>query len=418
MNYKFFYYRLYMILLLIFVPFVSLHSAVNGKIISNEHNFTVIKIWGTHSERGYAYGFLLADKIYDLSRHYIQDHFGEDYERAKQLLMNNKNFFIPPEYIIEAEFVVDGMIDSGFKEKLDKWDILLTGSFLDVSGLGKEALSGTGCSSLISWGKATKGTDLDGKSIISRHLDWAASPAIINNFIVTFHIPSEKDEQPWVNIGFAGLMSSISGVNKNGIGVFGHVLIDKKHGKSNQGMKYIPIWYAQRSAVEKFDFNNDGFHDVNDTKNAILCSENGYADGFIVSTVAPASLKKHIAMIAEVAPTKPFFTFRSNNYDDNIPGDNLYSANNEIRRNNSKGYCIRYNSVIDSIGDGINFGSDNHWMFMKNASNCSKLNWANLHFMQYIPENDILKLSVYQDNKDAFKIDPVTFNLKEYFLKN
>jgi len=56
----------------------------------------------------------------------------------------------------------------------------------------------------------TKGTDLDGKSVISHHLDWAALPVIINNFIVAFHIPSEKDEQPWVNIGFAGLMSSVS----------------------------------------------------------------------------------------------------------------------------------------------------------------------------------------------------------------
>lgn len=39
------------------------------------------------------------------------------------------------------------------------------------------------------------------------------------------------------------------------------------------------------------------------------------------------------ALVAEVAPEDPFNTFRTHSCNDNIPGDKLYTTNNEIARN-------------------------------------------------------------------------------------
>ncbi len=41
----------------------------------------------------------------------------------------------------------------------------------------------------MSWGDATIGTCLDGKSVISRHLDWTPDPAITENQAIVIHIP-------------------------------------------------------------------------------------------------------------------------------------------------------------------------------------------------------------------------------------
>ncbi len=158
----------------------SVKRTVNGNVIKTGNNLTAIKVWGNHYERGYAYGYLLADKIYDLSKNYIQKYFGDKYNKAKELFIAKGNFIISKEYLKEAEGIIAGMKYSGFKKEFDKIDILLTGAFLDVSGLGKSNMKKLGCSSFISWGEATKGTELDGKTIITRHLDWGASPAIIN----------------------------------------------------------------------------------------------------------------------------------------------------------------------------------------------------------------------------------------------
>ncbi len=82
-----------------------------------------------------------------------------------------------------------------------------------------------GCSSLISWGDATIGTDLDGKSVISRQLDWGVNSDLVNNQIICIHLPSEIDEQNWIGIGFAGMFSVLSGFNQD-VGVFQHMMND------------------------------------------------------------------------------------------------------------------------------------------------------------------------------------------------
>ncbi|RLD55190.1 MAG: hypothetical protein DRJ05_13355, partial [Bacteroidetes bacterium] len=118
------------------------------------------------------------------------------------------------------------------------------------------------------------------------------------------------------------------------------------------------------------------------------------------------------ALVAEVAPQNPKITFRDNSYSDNIPGDNLYAANFEIKRNNSNHYCPRYYAVINAIGDGAGIGSEENWQIMRNNSNGSS---GNIQFMQFIPELDIFKITVYRDGSPAYQKPSIIFSVNELF---
>jgi len=390
---------------------------INGEIVRTEENVKIIKVWGTHRERGFAYGYLLGEDILTVHNEYITPLFRNLYEDAKALIQDTTSFKIPNQYVIEAKGIVAGMKAKGVDvDNFDEWDLLLSNSFLDVMGFAYTLSQGKhGCSSLISWGDATKGTDLDGKSIISRHLDWSADASLIENNVVVIHIPSEKGEQPWAMIGFAGQMSALSGVNQQGVGVFQHVVFTSSS-SSELFQGYEPIWFSLRKGIESKDYNHDGQDDVNDIKSVIEENKNGYADSFIISAIANSQNDKAVAIIAELDPKAPFYSFRGNDYTDSIPGDNLYTANSEIKRKDKNIFCSRYESTRSAIGGGENIDSHKNWELSRDHSNCEELGWDNVQFMQFIPNDLLLKLAVYKNGKHAFQNEPIEIDLNSLFI--
>jgi|AntAceMinimDraft_17_1070374.scaffolds.fasta_scaffold20657_1 hypothetical protein len=393
---------------------ISYSQNVNGVILSDTGNITIIKVWGTHYERGIAYGYLLGDKIKDIFDGYVKPLFGTYLPAAKQVISQGTSISIDSIYKVEAKAVILGMDSAGTDTTGTNYlDLLVGNSLLDIGALFGVKISDLGCSSLMSWTDATTGTDLDGKSVISRHLDWSTNAHIVNNQIMVINIPCEQDEQPWLLIGFAGQISVLSGINISGISAFQHMMSDFT-GNAVQDMGYEPIWFALRKALEKIDFNNDGADNVNDIKDALSSNTNGYADGYIISSLAPSTENNDslIALIAEIAPQQPVLTFRSNSYADSIPGDNLYTANNEIKRNEHLDFCPRYNAVKNAMGNGINISSAKNWEIMRDSSNSASYN---IQFMQVIPEQKILKLAIYKNSIPAYQNIPVTYNLDDLF---
>jgi len=409
----------------IFILQLGFSQVINGEFISTENGVSVIKVWGTHAERGYAQGYLLAQEIADLWGYYFYyNHYATNYADAKLCLTSGSNFSIPNEYIVEAQNLIQGVGDAGQDiTGLDEWDVLLMSSFIDVDGiLGLTKSKGPGCSTLISWDDATTGTSLNGKSIATRHTDWGAYTGIIGNDAIVIHIPSETDEQPWVNVGYAGIIAPLSGMNQGGLGVFAQILLNpgmSPHGTGSLGQSYEPYWFSIRKALEKADYNSDGYNDVNDIKDATLSNSVGYAEGFIFTSVAKSIniTDERIALIGEVAPTSPFITHRTNTYSDNIPGDNIYSANDQIARNNNNDFCVRYNSVINNIGIGTNFNAQSHWDFLKDYSNSwTMLSWDNIQMMQYIPDDQIFKYASYTaPSTQAYQSPTLTLDFDTIF---
>ena len=196
-------------------------TQINGELVADTLNFKVLKVWGTHYERGFAYGYLVGDQMIDLYGNYLLPMFGSYINLARQVIEDGEDIAIDSIYVNEAKRIVAGIDSANYENKVnfDYIDVLLSNSFLDIFGLMKvrnKNIISPGCSALMSWGDATVSTDLDGESVISRHVDWSEHEAVIRNQIVVAHIPAEEDEQNWIMIGFAGQISALSGVNEHG----------------------------------------------------------------------------------------------------------------------------------------------------------------------------------------------------------
>jgi hypothetical protein len=409
---------LFLSLFIIHVISVDAQS-INGQIVESTDEYQIIKVWGTHEERGYAAGYLMADGIYDIFSNYLLPAFGSYYDIARNLMQTDMHIKIDSIYIYEAAAMAQGVNDA-LDSDFDYIDVLLANSFLDLQNfLGKKNLGlENGCSSLISWGSATENTDLNGKSVISRHLDWNDQPAIVRNQVIVVHFPSEENEQPWLLIGFAGQMSVLSGLNQNGLALMQHNLADV-HTSASINKAYEPIWFSLRKAIEMNDFNQDGFNNALDINAVINQNINGYADAFIITGVASAIFEddEEIASIIEVAPSSPFITIRNTDYEDYIPDKNLYAANFSIARNDLLHFCDRYDSIMHYIGDGLNIGTQENWNLMLNhSSSCAFGGWGNIQFMQYVPENNFLRIAFHSiGGPQACENIPYEFSTTDLF---
>ena len=385
-------------------------QVVHGQIYKDTLGVQVIKIWGTHQERGYALGYLTGAKITDIITNYMKPQFGSYYTLARTTIIQGTDISIPQQYKDEAQSMIDGMNAAGTNtSSLDQTDILVSNSFLDIQNVFK-LKGGPGCSGLMSWNTATMGTDLNGKSVISRHLDWNISPYLYNNNVIIVHFPSEATESKWLLIGFSGMMGALSGLNPD-FGAFQHQMNDVTNGGIHN-MQYLPIWLAIRNGLENLDYNSDGLRNVQDIRSALNDCSNGFAAGFIVTSLAKTAANDSlVAMVAELAPVSPTRTFRYNDYADSIPGDNLYASNYQIKRNNARHYDSRYLGIVNHIGTGTNISLDTNWNLLKNYS----YQTSNLQFMEYSPEMDILRLAIYRNGQPAYMNDPLVFTLSELF---
>ena len=111
----------------------------------------------------------------------------------------------------------------------------------------------------------------------------------------------------------------------------------------------------------------------------------------------------------------PFFSFRGNEYADSIPGDNLYAANNHFKYNNSNKICNRYSEVKEALSNGTMMSHGKNWNILKEQSNCEDLGFDNLQFIQYIPSEQKLKISIYNNDKQAYLNEPVMIDLTTFF---
>ena len=403
------------VVFLLLVVFVFLHIAgaqsVNGEIRFDTANVTVVHVWGSHEERGYAYGYLLGEKVSDMVTGYMLPLFGQYMEEARTLVIEGKDIVFDSLFVFESMAVVEGMNDAGTNfANIDHIDVMVSNAYLDIAKLLGVSAGKPGCSSLMSWGDATTGTDLNGKSVISRHLDWSPHPTLLQNQVMVIHTPSEVDEQPWGMIGFAGQISVLSGFNAN-MAVFQHMMSDFT-AASVHNQAYEPVWLTLRKAVERLDFNNDGQNNTMDLWDAVDTNPTGYADGYILTALAPSTTgyDSLTGLVAEVAPQEPHLTFRTNSYPDDIPGDNLYAANYEIKRNNHNHYCARYYAVMSALGSGTGIGSEENWEIMRDYSNALS---GNIQFMQFIPEQDLFRITVHRDGLPAYMNPPLEFTISE-----
>ena len=117
---------------------------VNGDTLSVDGK-KILKVWGTHYERGYATGYLLGSEIKEISENYfIYAFFGGNsylYENTRTYFLDN--FQIEEKYISETEGIIDGMIEADIilfsdilSRDIDANDLLLSNTIVDLAALG------------------------------------------------------------------------------------------------------------------------------------------------------------------------------------------------------------------------------------------------------------------------------------------
>jgi len=119
-----------------------------------------------------------------------------------------------------------------------------------------------------------------------------------------------------------------------------------------------------------------------------------------------------IAQVAEVTPASPYITFRGSEFPDSINSDNLYCANYEIKRNNHYHFCDRYIRTMHAVGSGTGISGQRNLEILRDSSNNGIYN---IQFMQFIPDEGRLKISLHKHGKPAFMNPPVSLDLNDLF---
>jgi len=391
-------------------------QSIQGEILSDSGNLKVVRVWGTHYDRGFAYGYLCEPYIMAVWDEYVVPNYGTVLPFARAIIANPGNFSIDSIFITEAQGIIDGLGAAGADTSgLSYLDLFVVNFMTDLEGfMPKAGFNTQQCSSLMNWGDATLNTDLAGKSVIAHHLDALSYDSVLaHNQVMVIHLPTESNEQAWLLTGVAGQMVASQAVNVSGIAAFVNTV---NNFSATAGSGYEPMTLTLRKSLERADFNGDGLHNTNDVRAALLSNSQGYARGFVVCAIAPSSCLTDtlISMVAELAPSPPAITFRHTADVDSLIGDNLYAANEMIKRSNAQNYSSRYLQVkgaINGLYGGAGIGAQDNWDIMLDYSTQS----TSLQFIQVIPEWNQFLISVSDNGLPAYHFAPQEFDLQELF---
>jgi hypothetical protein len=371
----------------------------------------VLRVWGTHAERGYAAGYLMGESGKEVFDDYFVGYvcggspFLYNYYRSTYL----NNFAVDARYQQEADYTVLGMADAGVDlyngtigRDMDATDILVSNAIVDLSQRDDVYF---GCSSMSSWGQSTiNDPTLGGHLVITRHLDWSKHPTLTDNPALVVHFPAESDEQPWLSVGYAGFFGALSSVSESGVAAFMDM------GNSNAGTTgapYQPILFTIRSGMEMADYDGDGSHSPDDVTAAI--QDRTRRGGNIIH----ATMDDGVGSRPIVIECNNAAGVATRDQSDNtvVPGDNLV-ATNHFRALYSPTPCSRYDALVDSLTANPEISPARSWSVMAGAAGQS----SNIQAIQYIESEGLLYWAMDTYSQPAYMQEPTEFDIDELFM--
>ncbi|RLF31331.1 MAG: hypothetical protein DRM98_05765, partial [Thermoplasmata archaeon] len=187
----------------------------------------VLHLWGTHYERGYAHGYLLAKEIPEMFKYTLEIDDIRDislYNQIKTQLLPKYSF--KDKYNQELRGIYDGMIQK-LKEinRLDLLYIPSLGKDMDLEDLKMHQLilevlryKGTAksCSGLAIWGDYSK----NGHTVLAKSTDFGrgSKEQVCKYHLIVTVDPAENDEVEYFALSWPGFLGTFSaGVNRYGI---------------------------------------------------------------------------------------------------------------------------------------------------------------------------------------------------------
>ncbi len=371
---------------------------------------SVVFVWGSHAQRGYAQGYLLGAAAKALFDDYFVDHCcggsAAYYAYVRNLYLTQ--YTVDAKYQVEAEAFVAGARDAGVDmysaslgRDMDTTDILVVNAIVDISQrIWKGKL---GCSSLSSWGSSTAGDPgLAEHLMITRHLDWDKHPALTASAVLIVQIPAEPDEQRWLSVGFAGYLGALSAVNASGLGVFYNV---GNVATISGGAPYQPVNYSLRSGVEAADYDGDGSCTAADVAAAIGARARSSASiVHVMQDAGPSSWPVIVECNNSLG-----MVLRDPSQNVIVPGEHLV-ATNHFRALYSPVHCSRYAAIVDSLTVDTAITRERSWTLMAGAAGQYG---TNLQAVQYLPAADLLYWATDTAGGPAYLQEPQVFDVSD-----
>ncbi len=381
--------------------------------IECKENKMIVRVWGTHYERGYAQGYLLSDGIVDIFTHYFLAYlFGNNasiYNATRSIF--EASFVVDDKYITEGMGVLDGMVAGGqslycsvLGRDIDVTDLMMSNSLIDYSD-DKGILRGNDlCSSLASWGTSTdNSSELNGESIITRFLDWTPHTTLLDNQLILVSFPSEPDEQKWISFTFAGLFGCLSAINEAGVGSFLNVGNIDSYDPTDT---FNPIFLSIRNGIEAADYDSNGQCNPVDVVKAV--SDDVQRTGSIINVISSTE-KDSFSLVIECNNMNGV-AVRTKSDNTMISGDNL-AATNHFRKLYSPVYCYRYAHIADSLLISTQIDPLRSWNLLSGAAGIS----TNIQAIQYIPWSGKMLWSARTGSVPAYQLAPTSFTTNELF---
>lgn len=174
-----------------------LHQQLNAQ----GHGYTVIRVWGTHHQMGYAYGYLLAREILK-GIDEIKAYIGQA-NYLKLRLLIGASIWRPLEIEDELDGMVSGIKAAHIGANLDKTDLKIINTLSDWF---------YACRSHSAWGKFVMGAT---KTLSTRRLDFAIPIKTVYHHVLVARQPSDGSVR-WVNLAWPGYVTVITGLNEYG----------------------------------------------------------------------------------------------------------------------------------------------------------------------------------------------------------
>jgi hypothetical protein len=255
----------------------SIHGALS--IIEGQ---TVLRVWGTPHEMGYAHGALLREAIIDVVEHYALQVVPPATLAATGAVMATVAD-IAPSLREEAAGIIEGMRATGGADVTALGRALVADDLLALNAMTD--LVAIGCSSISTWGPGVA-QDQDGAPMVVRNLDWTDDPDLLEHQIILVTMPSDPTRQPIVSIGFAGYIACLSCVNGAGV----TALFNMGYGEhaaplATAAAGFAPANLLLRDALERRDVDGDGSARADDVQAAVVQAR--HAGSYIVHLVEP-----------------------------------------------------------------------------------------------------------------------------------
>lgn len=390
-------------------------AQVNGNL-SQLGDKQILQVWGSHYERGYAQGYLLAPQILEVFNDFYWTMFCYSDATFYGTLWSYymEHFSTETRMYMEAMGMAEGMLASGesiyhngLGRNLGIDELLLLNAVFDMSSV-RNAKGNTnnfqlGCASLSSWGNATQADSLlAGGSVITRFFDASQNSALIGNPLMVVHNPAESDESKWINFTFPGFFGASTAISQANVYASLNVTGD---GFTANPQTASPVLFTLRQGIERLDYDQSGGANPLDLLAGFSAS--WQLSGQIIHTLGENEGNVYSSVIESKQGSTQN---RLYNQGGNLPTHHL-AATNHFRVLASPACCTRYSNIQDSLYADPQITAKRQWRLLSGAAGLE----TTLSAIQYVPSTGSILWASASLAEPAYTQPALSLNIADLF---